>query len=318
MIRRYLPLFVTFLVLFMGYAYCISEFRAFSTMRPLVNLLRDNAHLGIAAVGMTFVIISGGIDLSVGAVIAFTTVFLAVTIQKLGVHPMVAFVLILIIGAMFGASIGAIIHYLKIPPFIATLAGMFLARGGATVISPESEPVYHELYDVVAGLSIPIGNGKLTFIAMVMLSIVVIGVALLHTSRFGSNVYALGGNATSAQLMGVPIARTTISVYVLSSVLATIAGIVFSLYMRAGNNLYCVGFELDAIAAVVIGGTLMTGGSGFVIGTFAGVCIQGLIQTYITYQNLTSWWTKIVVGFLLFAFILMQRVMVVIYKGRDA
>jgi simple sugar transport system permease protein len=143
---------------------------------------------------------------------------------------------------------------------------------------------------------------------MIMLAVTAVGIVLAHYTRFGANIYALGGSRASAELMGVPIASTTIGVYALSGLLAGLAGIVFSLYTSAGYPLAAVGVELDTIAAVVIGGTLLTGGSGYVFGTLIGTLIQGLIQTYITFEGtLSSWWTKIVVGMLLLLFILMQR-----------
>ena len=132
----------------------------------------------------------------------------------------------------------------------------------------------------------------------------------MHFTRFGTNIYALGGSEQSAQLMGVPVKRTTISIYAASSFLATLAGIVFTFYTFSGYALAGVGVELDAIAAVVIGGTLLTGGSGFVIGTVLGVLVMGIIQTYITFDGtLSSWWTKIVIGLLLFFFIVLQKIL---------
>jgi simple sugar transport system permease protein len=144
-----------------------------------------------------------------------------------------------------------------------------------------------------------------------MLCVVVAGSILLHVTRFGTSVYALGGNRTASALMGVPIGAMTVRIYMLSSVLAGLAGIVFSFYTAAGYSLAAVGVELDTIAAVVIGGTLLSGGQGSVIGTFIGVLIQGLIQTYINFDGtLSSWWTKIATGILLFAFIALQQGMV--------
>src|SRR3990172_5534282 len=131
---RFFPLLMTFVVFVLLYAFCYSRFSSFGSMRVVCNLLRDNAYLGIPAVGMTFVIISGGIDLSVGSVIAFAGVFCALVIGQLGLHPLVAFGIVLVLGAAFGAGMGAVIHYFKIPAFIVTLAGMFLARGGAFVL----------------------------------------------------------------------------------------------------------------------------------------------------------------------------------------
>jgi simple sugar transport system permease protein len=308
MTRRYLPLLATLAVLILGYTVCAARFDNFLSLRVLGNLFTDNAFLAITAVGMTFAIISGGIDLSVGSVIAFTTILIAVLVEWHGMHPIAAFLLALLAGALMGAGMGAVIHYLQLPPFIVTLSGMFLIRGISFQISTESIGIGHAFYSVLNDIAIPIGRGKLSLIAMLMLAVVLCGSVLLHRTRFGANVYAIGGSLSSARLMGVPVPGATIRIYMLSSTLAAFAGIVFSLYTSAGNSLNCVGAELDAIAAVVIGGTLLTGGYGFMLGTFAGVLIQGLIQTFITFDGtLSSWWTKIIIGILLFSFILLQR-----------
>lgn len=146
---------------------------------------------------------------------------------------------------------------------------------------------------------------------MLMLIVFAAGMLIASRTRFGANVYALGGNPQSAELMGVPIGRTTIGIYALSGFLSGLAGIVYTLYTSSGYSLATVGVELDAIAAVVIGGTLLTGGTGLVAGTFVGLLIQGLIQTYIVFDGtLSSWWTKIVIGVLLFVFIVLQRAII--------
>ncbi|MDR1486715.1 MAG: sugar ABC transporter permease YjfF [Deltaproteobacteria bacterium] len=308
MIRRYLPLLATLALLVIGYVICAFEFKNFLSFRVIGNLLTDNAFLGITAVGMTFAVISGGIDLSVGSVIAFTTILIAVLVQWYGVHPLAAFAVALAVGALIGAGMGSIIHYLRLPPFIVTLTGMFLIRGISFQISTESIGIDHEFYATLTDFGLRIGRGKLSLLAMIMLAVVAAGTVLLHRMRFGANVYAIGGNIASAKLMGVPVPSTTVRIYMLSSTLAALAGIVFSLYTTAGNSLNCVGVELDAIASVVIGGTLLTGGYGFMVGTLAGVLLQGLIQTFITFDGtLSSWWTKIIIGILLFSFILLQR-----------
>ena len=221
----------------------------------------------------------------------------------------IAFVLALLVAAAFGAAMGAAIHYLSVPSFIVTLAGMFLARGAAQVMSPDSLAIKHQFYTAISGAYYKLpGGGRLSLIGGVMVLTFVVGAVLAHRTRFGSYVYALGGNTTSAALRGVPVARTTVLIYTLSSTLAGLAGIVFSLYTSAGYSLAAVGVELDAISAVVIGGTLLTGGYGFIAGTFVGVLLMGLVQTYIIFDGtLSSWWTKIVIGVLLFMFILLQR-----------
>ncbi|TCA40368.1 sugar ABC transporter permease YjfF [Rhizobium leguminosarum bv. viciae] len=306
---KYLPLLATIVIFVLAYAGCALQYPNILSTRVIGNLLTDNAFLGIAAVGMTFVIISGGIDLSIGSVIAFTGVFLAVILQKTAIHPLLAFAIVLVITTAFGAIMGAIIHYLEMPAFIVTLAGMFLARGMAFVLSIDSIPIDHEYYSTLTSLYYRLpGGGRLTLIGGIMLLVFAVGIFIAQRTRFGTNVYALGGGTQTARLMGVPVGRTTIQIYALSGFLAGLSGIVFSLYTSAGYSLAAVGVELDAIAAVVIGGTLLTGGAGFVGGTLIGILIQGLIQTYITFDGtLSSWWTKILIGLLLFAFILMQK-----------
>ena len=306
--RSMRPLLATIAIFLIAYAAAVFQFPGLLSTRVLGNFLTDNAFLGITAVGMTFVIISGGIDLSVGAVIGFTGVLVAVLISH-GLHPLAAFGIAMAIAALFGAAMGLAIHYLEVPAFIVTLAGMFLARGGASVITQDSVPINHEFYSWISTLFIRLpGGGRLSFVGLLMIAVFLVGAVIAHRTRFGSYVYALGGNTVSASLMGVPVARTTVQIYMLSSMLACLAGIVFSLYTSAGYPLAAVGVELDAIGAVVIGGTLLTGGYGFVFGTFVGVMLLGLVQTYIIFDGtLSSWWTKIVIGILLFLFIVLQR-----------
>ncbi|GKV96945.1 sugar ABC transporter permease YjfF [Pectobacterium aroidearum] len=320
MLKRHFPLLMTILVFIAGYLFCLSQFPGFASTRVFFDLLTDNAFLGIVAVGMTFVILSGGIDLSVGSVIAFTGVLLAKLIGTYGIDPFFAFAIALVMGAMFGGVMGWIIDTLKLPAFIITLAGMFFVRGMSFIVSQESIPIDHPVYIQLAGLAwrMPDG-GRFTFLALIMLVVVLLGIVMAHRTRFGNRVYAIGGNSYSAELMGVPVRRTTIQIYMLSSTLAVLSGIVFSLYTSAGYALAASGVELDAIAAVVIGGTLLTGGVGTVLGTLFGVLIQGLIQTYITFDGtLSSWWTKIVIGFLLFAFIGLQKALSTFWLARRA
>lgn len=318
MIKRNFPLFITICVFLIGYVFCALEFPAFMSTRVICNILTDNAFLGILAVGMTFVILSGGIDLSVGSVVAFTGVFLAKMIGDWNVDPIIAMFTVLVMGMLFGGFMGWIIDTLKIPAFIVTLAGMFFLRGASFLISEQSIPIQDPVYKELSRTAWHIwGGGRLSLMAVIMLVVVVFGMLLAHRTRFGNNVYAVGGNATSAGLMGVPVRRTVIGIYMLSTFLATCAGIVFSIYTSAGYPLAGVGVELDAIAAVVIGGTLLSGGVGTVLGSLFGVLIQGLIQTYITFDGtLSSWWTKIIVGILLFGFIGLQRLLLILSERR--
>jgi len=308
--RRDLPLLVTIGLFIAGYAVCASQFPAMLSLRVMLNLLSDNAFLGILAVGMTVVIVSGGIDLSVGSVMAFSAVLLAILIEA-GMPAVVAFVVVLVAGCAFGALMGAAIQHLKAPAFIVTLTGLFLARGGCFLLTTESVAINDPVYTAItnAALSLP-GGARLSVGAMVMVAVFIGGGILLHGTRFGTNVFAIGGDARAAARMGAPVARTTIGIYAFSGTMAALAGIVFSLYTGAGYPLAAMGIELDAIAAVVIGGTLLAGGYGGVIGSLFGVLIQGLIITYITFDGtLSSWWTKIATGALLFAFIVLQKVL---------
>ena len=310
--RKFIPILVTFGLFVVMFAAGSFRYTGFFSMQVLMNLLVDNAFLLITAVGMSFVILSGGIDLSVGSIIALTTMVSASLVQQHGWSPAVVIPLVLVMGAVFGYGMGAIIHYFKIQPFIVTLAGMFLARGLCYVISIDTITIDNAFYTSVAQTKIHLPGGSFVSIS-VIIALVVIAAAIYiaHYTRFGRNVYALGGSEQSALLMGLPVARTKIMVYTLSGFCSALAGVVFTFYMLSGYGLHAVGLELDTIAAVVIGGTLLTGGVGYVIGTFFGVMIQGIIQTIISFEGtLSSWWTKIVIGLLLFFFILLQRLLI--------
>ena len=226
-------------------------------------------------------------------------------------------------AALFGASIiaaaaGADAGEGQRPLFLAARlggarvnAGLFLARGMAYVLSTDSIRIEHPFYDQVSDLVyIFPDRGRFTFAAGAFLVMLIVGIFLAHFTRFGRNVYALGGNSDAALLLGVPVGQTTILVYAMSSFLATLAGIVLSLSKHSGDSTIAVGLELDVIAAVVIGGTLLTGGVGYVIGTFIAVMTLGTIQTYLTLDgSLTPWWIKIVIGILLFAFVGLQKLL---------
>lgn len=309
--RKYIPIVVTVLLFLFMFVAGSFRYTGFFSLQVLMNLLVDNAFLLVTAVGMSFVILSGGIDLSVGSMIALSTMVSASLVQQHGWSPVVVIPLVLLMGATFGSAMGAIIHYFKIQPFIVTLAGMFLARGLCYVISIDTITIDNAFYTAVAQTKIPLPGGSfLSISAVIALIVVVIAIYIAHYTRFGRNVYALGGSEQSALLMGLPVARTKVLVYGLSGFCSALAGVVFTFYMLSGYGLHAVGFELDTIAAVVIGGTLLTGGVGYVVGTFFGVLIQGVIQTIISFEGtLSSWWTKIAIGLLLFVFILLQRVL---------
>ena len=286
----------------------------------LLNLLDQSVVIGVVAIGMTFVILTGGIDLSVGAVIAFGTVLLASLVQHHGWHPLAAIALVLALGTAFGAAMGVMIQRYRLPPFVVTLAGMFLARGAATLVSVESIGIDHAFHVALANLRIPLGGGaSLSFGALVALLVVAGGAVLAGMTRFGRAVYAIGGSEQSAALMGLPVAATLVRVYALSGFCSALAGVVYTFYMLSGYSLHGNGLELDAIAAVVIGGTLLAGGSGYVLGTLVGVLVLGLIQTLIVFDgSLSSWWTRIAIGALLLVFCVLQRLLLRTSQRRQA
>jgi simple sugar transport system permease protein len=307
--RRLLPLTITVL-LFIGMAvFGALRYPGFLSLQVFLNLLIDNAFLCVVAVGMTFVILSGGIDLSVGAVVALTTMVSAALLQA-GWNPWAAMALVLALGAAFGALQGWLIQRFGLAPFIVTLAGMFFARGCCYLISTQSIPIGDATYSAIAQARIPVGfGGSLTVGALIAVAAVLAGMRVAHTTEFGRTVYAIGGGESSARLMGLAVGRTRVAVYLLSGLAAALGGIVMTFYMLSGYSLHAVGLELDAIAAVVIGGTLLTGGVGYVAGTLFGVLILGIIQTLIAFDGtLSTWWTRIVVGALLLLFCLLQRV----------
>ncbi|WP_433714602.1 galactofuranose ABC transporter, permease protein YjfF [Nocardia sp. CA-084685] len=306
---RYIPVLATAALFAVIYGVGVIRYPAFGYPQVFVNLFIDNAFLLVLAVGTTFVILTGGIDLSVGAVLALSTVVSAWLVTVHGWPPLLVMPLMLVGGTLFGAAMGAVIHYFEIQPFIVTLAGMFLARGLAYVISTDSITITDPVYTDLAQRRFRLGGDVFLTVGMIVaLVIVAAAFVVLHYTRLGRTAYAIGGNEQSALMMGLPVARTKVAVYAISGFCSALAGILFTLYTLSGWSLHAVGMELDAIAAVVIGGTLLTGGSGFVLGSVLGVLTLGVIQTIISFEGtLSSWWTKIFIGVLLLAFILLQR-----------
>ena len=293
----------------------VAMFAAGSVMYPgflsgqvFLNLLIDNTFLIVLAVGMTFVILTGGIDLSVGSVVALSMMIAAALLQA-GWNPFAAIAVVLLTGAAFGLVMGLIIQVFEIQPFIVTLAGLFLARGLCYVISVNSITVTDPFFTAMAQARIRLPGGL--FVSpgvLIALLFVAAGFYVLHQTRFGRTVYAIGGGEASARLMGLAVPRTKVLVYTISGLCSATAGILFSFYSLSGYSLAGMGMELDAIAAVVVGGTLLTGGYGYVLGSLAGVLVLGIVQTFISYQGtLSSWWTRIVIGALLLVFILLQK-----------
>jgi simple sugar transport system permease protein len=310
---------------------CVSLFAAgsvryqdsgFFTARNVIDMLAGNAFLGVVAVGMTFVILSGGIDLSVGSVVALASVLIGWAVKVHGIHPAVAIAGVLAGGTLFGAAMGCLIHFFRLPAFLVTLAGMFLARGLGFLVSLESMALSHPWYMRVSEWAIPLGHlgGKrpvgLPLPAVVFLVTLAAAAYVARMTSFGRNVYAIGGNEHSSLLMGLPVGRTKVGVYALSGFCAALGGVVYTIYTLSGDPRSAFALELDAIAAVVIGGTLLTGGVGYVIGTLLGVLILAIIQASIAFEGtLSAGWTRIAIGLLLFAFIALQRLVAKVSAG---
>ena len=305
---KQIPVLATAAVLVLLYAAASLVYKGFFSIGVFVNFFGGTAVLGIAAIGMTFVILSGGIDLSVGAVVGFTGILVAQLIQEHHWTPLAAIAVALLAGTVFGAGMGSLIQFFSMPPFLVTLAGMFLARGLGFLLNLESVAIDHPFYKQASGYYIPIGGAEIPATAIALVLVLCAAVCTAHHTKFGRNVYAIGGNEQSAVLMGLPVARTKIIIYATCGFCAALAGVVNTFYMSAGDPTAGTGLELEAIAAVAIGGTLLSGGVGYVAGTMLGVMIFGVIQTGIMFQGtLSSWWTKIAVGLLLLAFILLQK-----------
>ncbi|MEU8298868.1 sugar ABC transporter permease YjfF [Micromonospora sp. NPDC048909] len=279
----------------------------------LSNLLINNAHLVIIAVGMTFVILTGGIDLSVGAVIAFSSVA-GLLLANAGWNPWLVMLLMIGFGTLFGVASGVLIQYFNVQPFIATLAMMFLARGLASTLSTTPERLADDSSIRSLATKFKIIDGErvndlvLTPGVLIAVLVVLVGFFVLHRTRTGRTVYAIGGSEQSATLMGLPVVRTKLWAYAISGTFAGLAAVVYTARLGIAQNITGIGWELDAIAAVVIGGTLLTGGAGYVLGSVVGALVLGLMNVLITRDGgIRPEATTIITGGILLVFVLLQR-----------
>jgi len=310
--KDYIAIYAT-IALFVGLFLIGSVmYRGFLSSQVFANLFIDNAYLIVVAIGEAVAILTGGIDLSVGAMIAFVSMITASLLQK-GVNPFLVMIIVLIVGIVFGTIQGFLIQKFKLHPWIVTLAGMFFARGSSYVISIDTITIDNPVFTTISSVRIPIVPGAFISINVVVSLLVVIAAAyMLKFTKFGRTVYAIGGNENSAKLMGLPVERTKILVYTFSGFCSALGGLLFTIYTLSGYGLHCNGMEMDAIAACVIGGILLTGGYGYIVGPLFGVLTTGIIQSLIMFDGtLNSWWTKIAVGMLLFLFIVLQRIIVI-------
>lgn len=305
---QYFPFFVTVSLFIILYIAGIMNYRGFTHAQVFYNLFIDNAPLIIVTVGVTFTLLIGGIDLSVGSVVALVCMSLAYLLKNTSIPVFLAVPLVLLIGIAVGFIQGYLITMFDMQPFIITLAGMFFCRGLTAVISRNTIIIDNPNYAALANERIRIfDTGFISVGAIVAIIVLILATIFLKYTKTGRTIFAIGGSESSASLMGLPVFKTKILVYIISGFCSALAGIVYSWIMLSGYTLHGLGMEMDAIASSVIGGTLLTGGVGFMPGTLFGVLIQGIILTFITFQGtLSAWWTKIVVGALLCVFIIMQ------------
>ncbi|MDR3161023.1 MAG: sugar ABC transporter permease YjfF [Spirochaetaceae bacterium] len=321
-VTKYLSVAAATLLFFIAFIFGSVSYRGFFDVQTFLNLFIDKAYLIISALGMTLVILSGGIDLSVGSVVALTTMIISALTEFAHLNPFIAILVAVITGGAIGFLMGCIIAYWNVPPFIATLAGMFFARGACYLISIQSISISEKTLSDLAIWKLRFGSGAgVPFISLNVILTFVMIVAVIYVSlhtKFGRNIYAIGGNEQSAVLLGIPVRKTKIAIYTVNGFCSAVAGVVFSLYMLSGYGLHGQGMEMDVIAAVVIGGTLLSGGVGYVYGSVFGSLTIAIIQALIMFNGrINSWWTKITVGVLLLLFIGLQRFIVAVGNKKN-
>ncbi len=302
-------LLFTIFIFVVGYITCGQIYPAMQKPQVFFNLFINNASLLLLAIGMTFVVISNGIDLSVASMLALTTMATAVLLKN-GVSAFVVMPLMLVMGVSFGAFQGFIIQRLKVEAFVVTLMGSFFCRGMAYIISLTSVTITDPLYKSIGLQKVLIpgfGKSYVYIYSVVAMVVFFAAIYIARYTRFGRTMYAIGNNEQSARLMGLPVDRTRILVYAFSGFCSSLGGIAFSLALLSGYGQYAPTMEMDAIASVVMGGTMLTGGVGNVIGTLFGVLINGTIVSVLQFNGtLSSWWTRIGVGVLTLLFIGIQ------------
>lgn len=308
--------------------------KGFTHLQTFLNILINNAGLICIASGMTCVMLTGGIDISVGSVVAMDCMIIAVGIEEWGWKSPALMLFVLVIGLVFGCVQGFCIAYLEIQPFIVTMAGMFFARGMTAVICTDQVSIVSDQLFVAlsnAKLNIPFGIGAyenkkgilqipyVRITVIIALLVVLLIYLMLKYTKFGRSIYAVGGNSLSATLMGLDVRKTKMKTYVLASFLASIGGICYCLNTMCGTTTQAAGLEMDAISSAVIGGTLLTGGVGNVLGSLVGVLINGTISTLVkSHGKLVSSWANIVTAILLCFFIVLQAVLSRIKERKKA
>ena len=268
----------------------------------LFNILRQISMFGILSVGMTFVIVSGGIDLSVGSIIALVCVITANMVNDHGIIP--AILVALLVGALVGLINGVGIAYGKLQPFIMTLGTMYMASGAASIYT-NGTPIS------IKGNFSKIGNSMLfntiPLPAIYFIVILIAAYLVMRNTRFGRHVYSIGSNKEATRLAGVDVKKVTLSVYILSGVLAAVTGIIFAAQMASGSPVAGEGYEMNAITAAVVGGTSMSGGKGNLLGTFLGAVIMGILSNIMNLCGISSYWQTVLTGLILVVAILVRK-----------
>jgi simple sugar transport system permease protein len=306
----------------------ISLGAGFLKPQTFLNLLNENASLIILSCGLSIVMIGAGIDISVGGVTALVCMSCVVFLDDHGGNVFTSILLALGIGLAFGLVQGYLISYLEIQPFIVTLAGMFFARGMTTIVEVNPRSATNEAFNalkntriILPGLGSVNKNG--TYVnayieigVVIALAVVVLLFICLKWTRFGRNLYALGGSSQSAMMLGINLKRTKFLSYVLAGLLSGIGGYVYFMHTGYGAVTQASGAEMKAIASSIIGGTLLTGGVGNIIGTLFGVLSLGTINNIVTSIGLNGpWWTGITIGGMLCFFIVLQSI-ILSYRNR--
>ena len=310
-----LPTLAALLIILVMQVYGEVSYGRIFQLSTLSNLLINNAHLVILAVGLTFVIISGGIDLSVGAIIALSSVS-GVMLANAGWNAWLVMLVMILIGSAIGLTSGILVQYFDVQPFIATLAMMFLGRGLASMLSTVPVRLDESSGILLLGTKLKIIGPKVNDLVitpgvLIAVAVVIIAFVILHRTRTGRTVYAIGGSEQSAALMGLSVVRTKLFIYLASGTLGGVAAVVYTARLGSAQNITGIGWELDAIAAAVIGGTLLTGGFGYVLGSVVGALVLGLMNVLITRDGgIPPEATTIITGGILLIFVILQRAVI--------
>ena len=309
-----------FLVMYIGAMVFLKK--GFLKPQTFFNILNANAALIITACGMSLVMITGGIDISVGGVVALVSMSCAVYLDYHGGNVFVSFLIALGIGLAFGAVQGFLVAYLDIQPFIVSLAGMFFARGMTTIVHTAPFNVANEAFVALKDTRINIpGLGTVNKLGkyvpayveigvVIALLIVVVFFCMLRWTKLGRSFYAVGGNRQSALMLGIDVKKTRFLSQLLCGVLAGIGGYVYFLHVGSGSASHAMGMEMNAIASSIICGTLLTGGVGNIFGTFVGVLSLSTIQNIVSSIGLDqAWWTGITVAGMLCVFLVVQSIL---------